>query len=124
MPVVSVYNAVYKVIESKASGLVTMKEIKASLEEIVVLSLENDCYLWLNDFSGSKTAIPVFEICAYAATLPSLIRLLPHTHKIKRAIVSNDSESDFRFFENVSVNRAQNLKVFPDASSAREWLLS
>ena len=42
---------------------------------------------------------------------------------IRRALVAQDDLENFRFFENVAVNRGQRVKLFTDIDEARRWLL-
>jgi hypothetical protein len=43
-------------------------------------------------------------------------------HRLRRALVASKEVKDFQFFENVTVNRGLNTKVFYDIVEAKKWL--
>lgn len=124
MPYTTVYNAEIGIIETKLTGIVSKDVILSGLEDIMRLSLEHDCFLWLNDFSEAKLAMPITEIFLYAESVPAFLKKIGNKRfKIKRAIVRNDQEVSFNFFEDASVNRGVNTKIFVEPQQAKQWLL-
>jgi hypothetical protein len=124
MPYTTTYNAADNIIETRISGVVTMEVIRSGLEDIMRLSLEHDCFSWLNDFSDAQLDIPLYQLSQYAESVPLfLVKIGDKRFKIKRAIVKNDQDEGFFFFENASVNRGVNTRIFPDSESAKKWLL-
>jgi hypothetical protein len=44
-------------------------------------------------------------------------------YKVKRALVVAKDIEDFSFFETVTMNQAQNARIFQDFDEAKKWLL-
>jgi hypothetical protein len=123
MPAITTYDATDKIIVTKITGLITIDGIKKGLEDILKLSLEHDCQLWINDFSEAVLDVPIYQILKYVESLSNLTEILGEKRfRIRRAIVKNEQSDSFLFFEDKSVNTGHNLRVFSDFQSARSWL--
>ena len=74
------------------------------------------------DYSGIHT--PVTFKQEYGKKLTDILGSLGlSAHKIKRAIVAPENLKDFRFYETVTLNNGQRIKMFQDISEAQDWLL-
>jgi hypothetical protein len=124
MPYTTTYDFADDIIVTKLSGIVTLDIIRDGLEDIMRLSIEHNCFRWLNDFSDSILNVPIHQLFSYAESVPVFLEKIGNKKfMIRRAIVKNKQSDSFSFFENASVNRGVNTKVFTDAESARKWLL-
>ena len=120
MATFSRYNPSDRIIETQASGNITIYDIKKSLGEIMRLSLEHDCYLWLNDFTGSTLAVPMFQIMNYVESLPAFLEKTgDKKYTIRRTVVRNEQDERYFFFETTSHNRGR-IPVFSATGNLQE----
>ncbi|NUN68194.1 MAG: hypothetical protein HUU02_00615 [Bacteroidetes bacterium] len=80
---------------------------------------------WLNDLSNAEDRLTTLDIY----DLPKYMEELRKTtgvpiHNIRIAVVVQSRTSEHLFAEMVSANRGQNIRVFLDQPSAREWLVN
>jgi hypothetical protein len=124
MPVSSFYNISHCIIETKAHGFISVMEISISMQENLQLALHHNCPLWLIDYTEATVDISLLQILNAAENISIISENLGNMKfHLKRAFVTLNHNEDIRFFENVSVNRGQNLKLFKEVESARKWLL-
>jgi len=98
----------------------------AVLTEVASFVKEYDCHRVLADFRNATMNISTLHIY----DLPELlvgqaVKAGISLHHLKRAMVAPVSQMEnFRFFETVSFNRMQTLRLFRDVEEARAWLLA
>ena len=86
---------------------------------------ERNCFLVLSDYRQAKLAISIIDLYE----IPKLIlkrgkEMGVPAQKVKRALIIPASASDkFSFFETVSLNNSQSVRIFTDEGQARNWLL-
>jgi hypothetical protein len=123
MPFLSTYSIEDKIIVSRGIGTVSVIEIGRAIKENIELSLKHNCHLWLIDFSDALAEITIMQLLTTAEKVPVLLE--PYTDlkkRLKRAFVTKDQFEVSKFYENASVNRGLNFRVFIDIDSARKWL--
>ena len=125
MPYTIEYDPEAGLVASRVQGVVDLEEIKVFARAAAKVLKENNCRLLLNDFREVTLALSTMDIHG----LPQLFETLLSAegierYSVKRALVTTADQSDYTFFETVSVNRAHNVKLFHDIEEARAWLLS
>jgi hypothetical protein len=124
MPCKVEYDAEGGFMRGSAEGALDVQAIDAFVHEIVAALKEHRCYLLLNDFRNVTLAISTLEIYHLPARVAELLAAEGlNVYNLKRALVAASDMDDYRFFENVSVNHMQKVKVFRDIDQARAWLL-
>jgi hypothetical protein len=119
-----IYNSESQTVEIKARGNIPLHEAKEIVSETIRIAKLNDCFLILNDFREAKLNLSTMEIY----NLPKIISDLAASEGLnaslfKRAAVIVKDENDFRFFETVTFNQFQTMKIFQDINEAKNWLL-
>ncbi|MFC1652419.1 hypothetical protein ACFL3F_01740 [Planctomycetota bacterium] len=86
--------------------------------ELAVLLEEHDCVRILNDLRDVDLRLSLMDICR----IPDLVTESGIKGNTKRAIVFSKDAGDYQFYETVSVNRGQFVRVFTDFDEAETWL--
>ncbi len=81
---------------------------------------KNNCYKIFNDVRKINVKLSTTEIY----NLPKIIMEWGLKPFCKRALVVANDFNDIAFFETVSVNQLQNVKIFRDSDDAIKWLKS
>ena len=114
------------IITIKVQGQLTMSIIRKITGEALQLAKEMDCHRALNDLREAKVELSIIDVY----NLPKLLLEYASTlgvqgFQLKRAVVVSSGEKLAYFFETVSRNRVQNVKIFyDDDEPARQWLLT
>jgi hypothetical protein len=72
----------------------------------------------LNDLRGVERHLSLLDIY----NLPKMSGEFGFPPRTKRAFVFSEDAKDYQFFETVSVNRGQLVKIFEDIDEALAWL--
>lgn|SRR5574341_31509 len=91
---------------------------------IVRAAQENDCYKVLSDYREAElelSLVDLFDVPALIASQAASSGVDPHW--FKRALIVAGDLGGFSFYETVSRNRSQNIRVFHDYDEAKTWLL-
>jgi hypothetical protein len=112
------------IITIKVQGALTMTAVRDFTVEAVQLAKEKDCFRVLTDLQEATLNLSILELY----NLPNLTAEIASTaglqiYQFKRALVVLHDEKLAPFFENVSRNRHQNVRLFHDVESAWQWLL-
>jgi hypothetical protein len=110
------YNPVLGVIETVAQGNLNLSEAKEIISAITQIAVEKDCFLCLSDYRNAT----IDEIPKILSTIVTSSGLRPS--KFKRAIIAEKSSKDYQFFETVTLNMGQHIKLFQDIEEAKKWL--
>lgn len=117
------YNLETGIIETSAQGRLTLNEAKELISEIAECAIVNNCFLCLSDYREAIIDMSTFQIYDIPRILSNVVDLLGlHPNKFKRAIIVEKGLRDFNFFETVSRNSGQNIKLFRDIDEAKKWL--
>jgi hypothetical protein len=117
------HNEELNLIETKAHGKLIPNEAKEIIAEIIQMSVEKNCFLCLSDYRESTMKLSTLEIL----DIPKIIADLSaqrgiHPTRFKRAIVVARDAGDFHFYETVTLNNMQNVRLFQDIDEAKQWL--
>jgi hypothetical protein len=120
------YDPLEKIITIAHQGIVNAAYVKEVVEKTVQLVIENQCFKILSDFRKAKLGLSIVGMLETQKLIGQALdaKDIP-TYKVRRALLVrkiNLFNKDFSFFETVSVNRAQNVKLFSDPEKALEWL--
>jgi len=124
MPHTVTYNSETHVVETKAHGNLTLDEAKELIFDIGQVCVEKNCFLCLSDYREATLNLSTLDIYSIPQLLSDILASmgLP-ANKVKRAVVVAKDIKDFEFFETVTINRGQNIKLFQDIDEAKKWLL-
>ena len=125
MPHTVTYNSETHVVETKASGNLTLDEAKELISDIGQVCVENNCFLCLSDYREATLKLSTLDIYSIPRLLSKILASmgLP-ANRVKRAVVVAKNIEDFEFYETVTLNSGQNIKLFQDMDEAKKWLLS
>ena len=79
---------------------------------------KHDCHLLLNDLREADLQLSTLDL----HEIPKLLSQFDHIAFCKRALVVSGNMDDYQFFETVSVNRGDNVKIFRSFDEAEQWL--
>jgi len=117
------YNLELGLIETIAQGKLTASEAKEIISEIAQVAREKNCFLCLSDYREATIEMSTLQIHGLPKVLSDLVSSLGlRPSQFKRAIVVQKSFQDYYFFETVTLNAAQNIKLFQDIDEAKAWL--
>ncbi|MHC4624374.1 MAG: hypothetical protein ACYS4W_10795 [Planctomycetota bacterium] len=94
------------------------KSVKEYAKEIIGTASKHNCKRFLNDMREAQLDLSTIEIYE----IPGFLDAAGLDRTSKRALVVSRQPEDYRFFENVSINRGYNVKVFEDMDEAMNWL--
>jgi hypothetical protein len=117
------YHTEEHLIELKIVGDLTLEMVKRMTLEFIDLAGKHNCPLLLNDCREARlkmSASEIFKVHEIMAEAASSLGL--NVHRLKRAVVVSNDVEWYRFFENVTVNRGQNTRIFHDIGEAKQWL--
>ena len=106
-------------------GKLDMPGIQGMMTAVGEAVKQHDCYLVLSDYSAATLAISIADLYE----LPKLVlqrgrEMGVAAQRIKRALVIPAAAyENFRFFETVSLNNSQSVRIFIEAENALQWLL-
>jgi len=125
MPHTITYNPDLSIIKIKFEGNITLNETKEIFSESLQIANEQNCFLFLSDYREAIMKLSTFEIYELPKILSNVFvaSKIP-VHRLKRALVVAKDLEDYRFFEVVTANQGQNVKLFQDLDEAKKWLLS
>ena len=119
-----VYNPGLGIIETTAQGTLTLSEAKEIILEIAQLGKEKNCYLCLSGYREAAVDMTTLQIHDLPEVVTNTVNSLGlRPGQFKRAIVVKHSFPDYRFFETVTLNPGQNIRLFEDTDEAKKWLL-
>lgn len=119
------YNSEQGIIELTYHGEIDPAALKSSAADVYHLAKERSCCVALIDWSQSRLGVGVSGIYDLPRVLSSITESLGlNIHKIKRALLVKEKTEGFRFLENVTRNRGQNVRLFTDRAEAIEWLVA
>jgi hypothetical protein len=118
------YNSELHILELKVQGNLLLPEVRQIISESVQLVKKHNCFLALSDYREATLKLSTLEIYEIPKIIEEIFTAsgLP-AYKVKRALVVAKDLEDFKFFENITVNRMQNAKLFQEFDEAKKWLL-
>jgi hypothetical protein len=118
------YNPDPGVIHTIAQGKLTLSEAKEIITEIAQLAIEKNCFLCLSDYrqvTMEMTTLQIHDLPKILSTIVASLGLRPS--QFRRAIIAEKDSKDYLFFETVTLNNAQQVRLFQDVEEAKKWLL-
>lgn len=118
------YNFELGIIETSAEGKLTLSEAKEIISEITECAIANNCFLCLSDYRESIMEMSTFQIYDIPMILSNIVTsagLRPS--QFKRAIIVEKGFRDFNFYETVSLNSGQKIRLFREIDEGKKWLL-
>jgi hypothetical protein len=124
MPHKVTYNLKTHIVESEIYGILSLNESIELISSIGQVCAENNCSLCLSDYRKATLDLSILELYDIPKRLTNILDSLGlSAHKIKRAIVVSENTKDFHFYETVTLNNGQIIKLFQDINEAQKWLL-
>ena len=104
-------------------GLLTLEVVRNATVDVAQVAKERDCFRILTDMREATVKLSMVEVY----NLPKLTADIASTaglqiFQYKRAMVISAEQELLPFFENVSRNRHQKVKLFYTIESAEQWL--
>ena len=122
MPVTVRYDPDSRFIETVNIGIATREDLTKEAVQAIALAKENDCALFLCDYSRSDVNFSVADVY----DLPELYVAEGLERSARIAVISPQSKAGAQmaqFHETVSVNRGWNAQLFDERQDALDWLL-
>jgi hypothetical protein len=117
------YHPALGVIETVAQGNLTLSEAKEIISEITQLAVEKDCFLCFSDYRKATMEMSTTQIYDIPEILSGIVTSFGlRPSKFKRAIIADKSLKDYQFFETVTLNMGQHIRLFQDIDEAKKWL--
>lgn len=118
------YNTKDKIIETIIQGELFENEAEEIIAGIVQLAVEKSCFLCFTDYREANLQLSTIQLHKIPERISEAAYALNiHPAKFKRAVVVKKSKDGYRFFETVTLNSGQNIKMFDNVEKAKEWLL-
>lgn len=118
------YNLELGIIETSVQGKLTLSEAKELISEITECAIANKCFLCLSNYREATMEMSTFQIYEIPNVLSNIVTSLGlHPNKFKRAIIVEKDLHDFNFYETVSLNSGQNIRLFREIDEGKKWLL-
>jgi hypothetical protein len=113
-------------IHATYQGDLNLGDITALMAAVAHLIKERNCFLVLSDYRQAKLAISIIDLYEIPKMIVKRGREMGvQAQRVKRALIIPASASDkFSFFETVSLNNSQSVRIFTDEGKARDWLLA
>ncbi len=111
------------IIEADIQGEFTWLVMEKMVPEMAHLIAEKHCQRILLDFRKADYSLSTFKI--YMTPEKLFDEFQKHNidiRSLKRALLFLNNPENFRFFETVSINQAQSVRIFMDEMMARNWL--
>lgn len=125
MPYTIAYNTAAHIIELSFQGGITVSDAREMVNDVLELATKHKCSLLLNDFRDAEISASTVEIYEFPLTVAEgFVSAGGNPAGFKRALVVAKGLEDFHFFETVSINRGQDVKLFNNLDEARKWLLN
>ena len=124
MPYSVEYDPQFDIINIKAEGPVTVTMVLDMANDAARIAKEQGCFRILSDFREASIQLSMLE----TFNLPKMLAEVMSTsglpvQKFRRALLPPAQWPLSLFFETVSKNRVQNVTLFRDIETARQWLL-
>lgn len=113
------------IIQVQYQGELTITAAKELIAQTAAVASEKSCRLVLLDMRQAVVKVSItnlFELPGFMSGVSANQNL--NTHLLKRAVIAIRDLPAYHFFETVTLNRGQNVRVFTDPSQAYEWLLA
>ena len=101
----------------RASGVMGISDLRDAAVKVVEYARQHSCDRALADLRQCRPTISITELFGYRTGF-----LSDGLRRLYRALLVKEQSLAFRFFESVSANRGQSVRVFTDESQARAWL--
>ena len=105
-------------------GTANLNDLTDVIVRGVALAKERNCFRALSDFRTMKLTLSVIDLFSIPANQALLAKELdvPYS-KFRRAVVVPHAEfENYKFFENVAINRSHIVKIFTEMEDGVAWL--
>jgi len=113
------YDPELNLILASIDGEVTPELLKEYTSEVIHVAYEKNCLRLITDLRNSECKLTTIDLYY----IPRMILNLDPPWKARRALVVAESIADYSFYETVSVNTGQDVKIFMDLEEAKNWIL-
>ena len=118
------YNFELGIIETSAEGKLTLSEAKEIISKITECAIANNCFLCLSDYRECIMEMSTFQIYDIPMILSNIVTSVGlRPNQFKRAIIVEKGFRDFNFYETVSLNSGQKIRLFREIDEGKKWLL-
>jgi hypothetical protein len=100
---------------------------KSAMDDLTAQTLrlvqQHACYRVLADLRRASSAVSTIDLFQRARETAQHVSSANIPSSYKRALIVGENLEDPRFYETVSQNREQQVKVFRDVEEAKRWLM-
>ena len=114
------YDADTGVLTARVSGIVDKSLVKQIADDMHAETVKHKCTRFLNDYRTAYIDLSTLDVFG----LPKLIESMGTDPTSRHAIVVKGMSPILRFFETVTRNRGENVRIFTGMDQARAWLVS
>lgn len=100
-------------------GTMEASELPGLASDLVALTERHKCERLLNDIREVELRLSTLDIY----DIPELAIESGLSPRVRRALLVTSDQKESAFFETVSMNRGQNVRVFTDFDEAMSWLM-
>ena len=119
------------IIYDHSSGLICVTLVgaidKRMMDDLTMQTLrlvqQHSCFRVLADIRQANSTVSTIDLFQRARETAQYVSDSNIPSSYKRALVIGDNVEDPRFFETVSQNRAQQVRIFHDVEEAKRWLM-
>jgi len=108
------------ILTARVSGIVDKSLVQPMAAAMRAETEKHKCTRFLNDYRTAYIDLSTLDVFG----MPKLIESMGTDPRSRHAIVVKGMTAIVRFFETVTRNRGENVRVFTDMDKARAWLLS
>jgi hypothetical protein len=119
------------IVYDPSSGLICVTLVgavdKQMMNDLTMQTLrlvqQHSCFRVLADLRQASSAVSTLDLFQRARETAQHVSATNIPSSYKRALVVGDNVEDPRFFETVSQNREQQVRIFHDMEEAKRWLM-
>lgn len=121
MNLITAYDQKLGLVITTVNGPITVKDIELIAGKAILLANKHECNLMLSDVREATLNISIMDYYSVPTTLAKKARELGRLiHEFRRAVVVKEITDGLRFFENVTFNHMQRMKLFLDMDEAKQ----
>ena len=118
-----VYDPSSGLILATVTGAIDKRLMDDLTMQTLRLVQQHSCFRVLADIRQASSAVSTIDLFQRARETAQHVSDSNIPSSYKRALVIGDNVEDPRFFETVSQNREQQVRIFHDMEEAKRWLM-
>ena len=117
------YDPEENMVIAKVMGKVGLPDLLECLTNILRVAKQENCIYILTDLHEATLEVSVSQIFSLSDTIGGMAKEQGMAvHAFKRVFIAAKGQDILELYENASVNRKHNTKLFHDIEEAKSWL--